>query len=112
MKQWLLPVCITVGVGWLYYTCCFVRRQDDWITQVARVILWLGAIGPTIVAGRAISNIITVMKTLPMGADDLEIAVDGKQFWWRVRYLLPDGRATETANEIRVFRLAALLTLL
>ena len=30
------------------------------------------------------------------------IAISGEQWWWRVRYLMPDGRAFDTANELRL----------
>jgi cytochrome c oxidase subunit 2 len=32
----------------------------------------------------------------------LRIAVIGEQWWWRVRYLAPDGTVVETANELRI----------
>lgn len=41
----------------------------------------------------------------PQGVADsasYRIAVFGEQWWWRVRYRLPDGRWVESANEIRL----------
>lgn len=41
----------------------------------------------------------------PQGVADsasYRIAVVGEQWWWRVRYRLPDGRWIESANEIRL----------
>jgi cytochrome c oxidase subunit 2 len=35
-------------------------------------------------------------------AGGLIISVSGEQWWWRVRYLLPDGAAIDLANEIRL----------
>jgi cytochrome c oxidase subunit 2 len=67
-----------------------------------RVILWLGAIGPTVLLTALLIFSRPQMLTLPVGDGDLRIAVDGEQFWWRVRYLPPDGQAVETANEVRV----------
>lgn len=32
----------------------------------------------------------------------LRVRVSGEQWWWRVQYLLPDGRAVELANEVRL----------
>ncbi len=95
-------VLITVGVGWLAIHA--VRAPPGRLDHASgtRVILWLGAIGPTVLLAGLLAASLPMMKTLPVGADDLEIAVDGKQFWWRVRYLPPDGQATETANEIRI----------
>jgi cytochrome c oxidase subunit II len=42
------------------------------------------------------------MRTLQTAPGDLTIAVDGEQFWWRVRYSTSGGQPVETANEIRV----------
>ncbi len=33
---------------------------------------------------------------------DLRIEVSGEQWWWRVAYVLPDGRRVREANEIRM----------
>ncbi|MEW6156797.1 MAG: cytochrome c oxidase subunit II [Verrucomicrobiota bacterium] len=34
--------------------------------------------------------------------DALKVFVDGEQWWWRVRYQLPDGKSFALANEIRL----------
>ena len=67
-----------------------------------RVILWLGAVGPTLLLTVLLVFSLPRMRTLPTGPGDLRIAVDGEQFWWRVRYRPAGGEAVETANEIRV----------
>ena len=45
-----------------------------------------------------------LMPTLRAPGEGLRVAVQGEQFWWRVRYTLPDGRSLTTANEIRLPR--------
>lgn len=67
-----------------------------------RVILWLGAIGPTLLLAAMLVYSLPTMRTLQASPGDLQIAVDGEQFWWRVRYLRPGKTAVETANEIRL----------
>jgi cytochrome c oxidase subunit 2 len=41
-----------------------------------------------------------VIATAPEGS--MRVSVVGEQWWWRVRYHAPDGRAVDLANEIRV----------
>lgn len=95
-------VLITIGVIWLAIHA--VRAPPGRLDHAGgtRVILWLGAIGPIVLLAVLLVISLPMMKTLPVAAGDLEIAVDGEQFWWRVRYLPPDGPTVETANEIRL----------
>jgi cytochrome c oxidase subunit 2 len=70
-----------------------------------RLILWLGALGPTLVLTALLAFSLPTMRPLEAEDGDLRIAVEGEQFWWRVRYeagetLAP--AAVETANEIRI----------
>src|SRR3546814_3750437 len=67
-----------------------------------RAILWLCAIGPTLLLTTLLVLSLQKMRTLPVEPGDLRIAVGGEQFWWRVRYLPAGGQPVETANEIRV----------
>lgn len=66
------------------------------------LIIGGGAIFPTVVLAGLLIVGLAMMPTLrtPQGAD-LEIAVSGERWWWRVRYLTPDG-TVELANEIRL----------
>jgi cytochrome c oxidase subunit 2 len=36
------------------------------------------------------------------GDGDLRITVTGKRWWWRVAYMMADGRSVESANELRI----------
>lgn len=70
-----------------------------------RLILWLGAVGPTAILTALLAFSLPTMRPLTAAPDDLRIAVAGEQFWWRVRYA--DGGAldsgmVETANEVRI----------
>jgi cytochrome c oxidase subunit 2 len=38
----------------------------------------------------------------PGDPDGVHVAVVGEEWWWRVRYHLPDGEVVETANEVRL----------
>lgn len=32
----------------------------------------------------------------------VRIEIEGRQWWWRITYISPDGKRTETANELRI----------
>jgi cytochrome c oxidase subunit II len=93
---------LTLGVGWLalHAARAPAGRLDH--AGGMRVVLWLGAIGPTVLLAMLLTLSLPTMRTLRTVATDLTIAVDGEQFWWRVRYSPNGGPPVETANEIRV----------
>lgn len=79
-----------------------------------RLVLWAGAIVPTVVLAALLIGTLPAMR--PMKADDRALVVDvsGEQFWWRVGYRAADGGAFAAANEVRIpvgrtvdFRLSA-----
>lgn len=93
---------IAIGVvGLAFHAARAPAGQLDFRAGL-RVVLWLGAIGPTVLLTALLLFALPKMRALPIGEDDLRIAVDGEQFWWRVRYLPPGGPSVETANEIRL----------
>ena len=93
---------ITLGVLWLAWHA--VRAPAGRLDHRGgmRVILWFGAIGPTLLLTVLLVLSLPEMVPLSAAAGDLRIAVDGEQFWWRVRYHPTDSEPAETANEIRV----------
>ena len=93
---------IAVGVVWLAFHAARAPAGRLDLMSGMRIILWLGAVGPTALLTLLLIHALPKMQPLPADHDDLRIAVDGEQFWWRVRYLPPGGDAVETANEIRL----------
>ncbi|KHK91111.1 cytochrome c oxidase subunit II [Novosphingobium malaysiense] len=82
--------------------------------QGMRLILWLGAVFPTVVLTALLLFALPEMRPLPSQPGDLTIRVDGEQFWWRVQYESGRGEPLIGANEVRipvgrpvVFQLAA-----
>ena len=69
-----------------------------------RLIVWGGAIVPTLVLGVLLAYGLRMLPPLldPGAQGGLRIDVMGEQWWWRIRY--PDGGegTFETANEIRL----------
>jgi cytochrome c oxidase subunit 2 len=70
-------------------------RLGDWLIVG-------GALFPAVVLALLLGFGLATMQRLqsPAGAD-LEIAVSGEQWWWRVRYQTPEG-PVELANEVRL----------
>lgn len=68
------------------------------------LIIGGGAIVPTVVLGALLSHGLSLMPELLAHERraDLTIHVSGEQWWWRVEYVLPDGRRAVTANEVRL----------
>jgi cytochrome c oxidase subunit 2 len=67
-----------------------------------RIILWLGAVAPTVLLTALLAYSLPTMRPLAAEHGGLRIAVDGEQFWWRVRYQSSTGQAVESANEVRL----------
>ncbi|WP_440978088.1 cytochrome c oxidase subunit II [Sphingomonas pseudosanguinis] len=79
-----------------------------------RIVLWLGGIIPTVVLMGLLAYSLPYMRPRPVAPADLQIAVDGEQFWWRVTYRPAGATPVDSANEIRIptgrtvaFRLSA-----
>ena len=67
-----------------------------------RLVLWLGGIIPTILLLGLLVYSLPFMRPRPIAPADLQVAVDGEQFWWRVTYRPAGTAPVETANEIRI----------
>jgi cytochrome c oxidase subunit 2 len=92
-------------VGILFYAR--FKREAYSEAAAGRVILWCGAILPTLILAALLSYAVWLMPTLRPWFDEDDdlrrIEVTGEQFWWRVRYFEPGGKlAFETANELRM----------
>jgi cytochrome c oxidase subunit 2 len=68
------------------------------------LILGGGVIFPTVVLTvLLVFGLSLLPRVLALPAEGgLVIAVTGEQWWWRVRYMLPDGATVELANELRL----------
>ncbi|MFT0858735.1 cytochrome c oxidase subunit II [Ancylobacter sp. G4_0304] len=67
-----------------------------------RIILWAGAVFPTVVLALLLAYGLRLMPVLRAGEPALTIHVSGEQYWWRVTYTGRDGARIETANELRL----------
>lgn len=93
---------ITMGVLWLARHAYRAPHGQLDYKGGMRVIFWLGAVVPTSILALLLVTSLPIMRTMATQPAEFRIAVDGEQFWWRVRYLPADEEHVETANEIRV----------
>lgn len=93
-------------VGVLIYTG---RRHRKPYSEAAagRVVLWAGAIAPSILLAMLLTYGLALIPGLrpPAMSEDsgrLHIEVVGEQFWWRVIYHPPGEEPVVSANEVRL----------
>jgi cytochrome c oxidase subunit II len=95
---WLAVIALSIYI--LHY-----KPDRKHTERTARaLIVGGGVIVPTLVLAvllvYGLSLLPKVLALPPEGA--LVVAVTGEQWWWRVRYLLPDGATIDLANELRL----------
>ena len=80
------------------------RPPSAWSDSKAlAMILWAGAILPTVVLAGLLVHGLRLMPELRVSNhSDLRIEVVGEQFWWRVTYQVPGQPPVVSANEIRM----------
>lgn len=68
------------------------------------MIVWIGGIlFPVVVlTGLLTYGLVLMAAELRDDEPDLRVHVEGRQWWWRVSYEIPDGSRLESANEIRI----------
>ena len=96
----------SVVVALLFYAARKRRAHSE--ETAGRLILWGGAIFPTVVLAALLTYAVWLMPNVRPWFQDEDggmrrIEVTGEQFWWRVRYFGEDGAVLfETANEVRI----------
>jgi len=107
---------IWLGVIGLALYCARARPESFSRGRARLIIVGGGAVVPTVVLAVLLVFGLAMLPGLvaPAPAGSLKIAVDGELWWWRVRYLSPDGEPVALANEIHLpigepveFRLAS-----
>ena len=99
-------------VIWLAVVALFIyaarKKREHTEESAGMLILWGGAVFPCLVLAALLSYAVWLMPNVRpwfsgRGEGLRTVDVTGEQFWWRVRYLDPDGSvAFETANEVRI----------
>ncbi|MGW8191639.1 cytochrome c oxidase subunit II [Sphingomonas hankookensis] len=95
-------IVIAAGVAGLMIAA--VRAPEGKLTLKGgmRLVGWLGGVLPVVVLLGLLLYSLPAMRPLPVARDDLRIAVEGEQFWWRVQYRPQGSPPVVTANEIRI----------
>jgi cytochrome c oxidase subunit 2 len=92
-------------IGLSIYILHYNKPGRAYSERTARaLILGGGVIVPTVVLAVLLAyglSLLPRVLALP-AAGTLVISVIGEQWWWRVRYILPDGATIDLANELRL----------
>jgi cytochrome c oxidase subunit 2 len=82
----------------------FVRPEPHRYVTANNLIVGGGIVFPTLVLALLLGYGLTMIPELvaPAPAGSRVIEITGEQFWWRVRYQMPDGSPVELANEVRL----------
>lgn len=96
----LLVWALVIGLT-LYATAERARPMTPRGTTL--LIVGGGTVFPVVVLGALLGfGLYTLPQVLALPASGPVVTVTGEQWWWRIHYQLPDGRAFETANELRL----------
>ncbi|WP_294393956.1 cytochrome c oxidase subunit II [uncultured Sphingomonas sp.] len=81
-----------------------VRAPEGRLTLAGgeRLILWAGGIVPAVLLLALLAYSLPLMQPRAPDRADLRIAVEGEQFWWRVRYDAANAPSVTSANEVRL----------
>ncbi len=101
---WMALAGVVILVAVLALLAYAIRTPGERIDhhQGMRIILWLGAVVPSIALLVLLVATLPAMRPIKADRGDLRIAVAGEQFWWRVAYRPAGAAPVVTANEVRV----------
>lgn len=95
---------VLVGVGVLAVLA--IRGGPRLRARLARerFVIAAGLIFPAVALTALLAYGLVVMRSRASADDDaaFRVAIVGELWWWRVTYMLPDGRRIESANELRI----------
>jgi cytochrome c oxidase subunit II len=103
---WMATGAALIWIAVVGLTVYIIRLKSETYNENAghALILGGGVVVPTLVLGGLLAYALPLIPrvlALPEPGG-LAIAVSGEQWWWRIRYLLPNGDSVELANEIRL----------
>ena len=107
-------VVIAAGVAMLMRHAVRAPAGELGLRGGMRLVLWAGGVIPSVVLLALLVYSLPYMRPRTIAPADLNIAVEGEQFWWRVVYRSSGAAPVEAANEVRLpvgrtvaFRLSA-----
>lgn len=103
---WMTVGAIVIWLGVIALTIYAARARPEARNHRRDrfLIIGGGALVPTVVLAVLLVYGLASMPALlaPAPEGSLKVIVSGEQWWWRVRYVPPDGQTFELANEIRL----------
>ncbi|MEH3048417.1 cytochrome c oxidase subunit II [Sphingomonas adhaesiva] len=104
LTWWMVAGAVVIFVAVAVLMILAMRARPNALTHRGgmRLVLWAGGVVPTIVLLTLLVVTLPQMRPLRATPGDLRIAVQGEQFWWRVRYQPAGAAAVVDANEVRV----------
>lgn len=99
------------AVIWLIVTALALHairsRRSPWSERAGLILIAIGGgvVPALVLAALLLYGMPTLARQLDTGESaHVRVTVVGEQWWWRIRYELPDGAHVELANELRVPR--------
>jgi cytochrome c oxidase subunit II len=98
---WLLVLAITLRAA---FRSASESSEPQRLQGAKRLIIYGGVVVPsvllTVLLGYGLALLPRMLASAPTGS--LQVQVEGRQWWWRIRYLPANGEPVELANEIRL----------
>jgi cytochrome c oxidase subunit 2 len=103
---WMTAGGIFIWIAVIALTVYAVRTPPEAHSQrrTSYLIIGGGAVIPTVVlTALLIYGLTPIPRLLALAPEgSLKVFVSGEQWWWRIRYEIPEGEAVVLANEIRL----------
>jgi cytochrome c oxidase subunit 2 len=96
---------ITLLVGFLVTVAIYGPARWRHSLTSEKSVMWGGIVFPVAALSVLLFygfSILNAGERQQRAGNPVRIAVVGEQWWWRVVYRHPDGRTTESANEVRI----------
>jgi cytochrome c oxidase subunit 2 len=95
---------IWAGVVALAIWAAYLKGAPIAAAATRRLVVLGGAVFPTLVLTGLLAYGLAMLPAMlePAPPGSVLIHVTGEQWWWRVRYVVPDGDAVELANELHL----------
>ena len=101
---WLAGGALLIWLGMVALLLFALKKEAGPGGREPLLILGGGVVLPTVVLTLLLAYSLSMLPDMTARASSASLRIDvaGEMWWWRVRYIGPDGEAVELANEIRM----------